>query len=315
MARFRSSKSRSPSKRTSQKKASATPLSPHNRDEDPASESPKKESGPSSHSFNDVVQSKEKASSSAEGNNVPEQLSQEKPPRSSPRNSDERSKKRREKRKKKSLAVLTAIASPEEDGSKASAAESAKAEFKGDISIKSGKKKSKSSWFRKRKDGRDDRSAGPFSVFSSGTKSNSTPLVTIEQPRQTLRETTPLQQQLWIGACQQAIAAAGLDGTEDTGSCDSPIFEEPLEAAVAASGYYMQTQNQGVYVDYSTFDDGDSISSLDLLFKWLTCRDLTKDDRKVDHSGKVIGVGSAENVGALSFDAEARTHRRTFISR
>jgi hypothetical protein len=82
--------------------------------------------------------------------------------------------------------------------------------------------------------------------------------------------------------------------------------------------YYHKNRDVGVYVDYSTFDDGDSVSSVELLFRWLTCREL--NDRAV-HDGTVMTppgtvIATESNVSDdLSIDFEARPTRRTFFSR
>ena len=87
--------------------------------------------------------------------------------------------------------------------------------------------------------------------------------------------------------------------------------------------YFHKNRDVGVYVDYSTFDDGDSVSSIELLFKWLTCRELN-DTATVDNNsrqgtvmtppGTVIATES--NVSDdISIDLDARPTRRTFFSR
>ena len=88
--------------------------------------------------------------------------------------------------------------------------------------------------------------------------------------------------------------------------------------------YYHKNRDIGVYVDYSTFDDGDSVSSIELLFKWLTCRDLN-DTGTVDHNHRGDGtvmtppgtvIATESNVSDdLSIDLDARPTRRTFFSR
>lgn len=93
--------------------------------------------------------------------------------------------------------------------------------------------------------------------------------------------------------------------------------------------YYHKNRDIGAYVDYSTFDDGDSVSSIELLFKWLTCRDLndtgTVDNNSIERYHRGDGtamtppgtvIATESNVSDdLSIDLDARPTRRTFFSR
>lgn len=167
--------------------------------------------------------------------------------------------------------------------------------------------------------------------------------------------TTPLQQLLWLSAVQKCIkescppppapAAPALDPSRDVDLAPPVLTDQPItqkvsiltrldnlaEAATGSSDivdrtpdhpqYYNHTQDTGVYVDYSTFDDGDgeSVSSMELLFQWLTCRELSDGTKKQSASvappGTVVATTNTVFSEELSIDMEAKPRRRTLFSR
>jgi hypothetical protein len=162
------------------------------------------------------------------------------------------------------------------------------------------------------------------------------------------RPTTPLQLGLWLSELQKAIRVAKLKQnklmptmaptttvplpvlivdacpSQQEHQSDNCIEFQQNGGTINTEGedlYYKKNRDIGVYVDYSTFDDGDSVSSIDLLFKWLTCRDLNdvgnssqKGYGSITPPGTVIATES--NVSdELSIDLDVQPTRRTFFSR
>lgn len=139
------------------------------------------------------------------------------------------------------------------------------------------------------------------------------------------KHTSPLQSQLWLGAVMNTIQR--VEQQQDKVP-PSPIPNSPagtpaatpaaVEAHHPASNYYQNAQEYGVYVDYSTFDDGESISSIDLLFRWLTCRDLdvarTKSLPTRNPEGMMLDDGHEVIDSDVSFDADAQPRRRILFS-
>jgi hypothetical protein len=150
--------------------------------------------------------------------------------------------------------------------------------------------------------------------------------------------TSPLRMQLWLGVVQRSIVKvvdpAALDNTpgvheEQVMSEDQTMPEDrhqrllgPSSAALAldepvphrSSSFYRHTRDTGVYVDYSTFDDGESISSIDLLFKWLMCRDLTAPDGPNRNGSTITTDDNVQVESDVSFDPEAQPRRRVLFS-
>jgi hypothetical protein len=149
--------------------------------------------------------------------------------------------------------------------------------------------------------------------------------------------TSPLRMQLWLGVVQRSIVKvvdpASLDNMpavyeEQVMSEDQTMPEDrqqrllgpSVAAAVDASvphqssSFYRHTRDTGVYVDYSTFDDGESISSIDLLFKWLTCRDLTAPDKPNRNGSTITTDDNVQVESDVSFDPEAQPRRRVLFS-
>jgi hypothetical protein len=158
--------------------------------------------------------------------------------------------------------------------------------------------------------------------------------------------TSPLQMQLWMGVVQKSIVKV-VDPSnkkkkkDANGNTKSTVREElsedhflpehdhrqqPLSSSALlqqehqpSSSFYRHTRDTGVYVDYSTFDDGESISSIDLLFKWLMCRDLTLPaEGRGGHRNQTGGtINTDDNVQVesdVSFDPEAQPRRRVLFS-
>jgi hypothetical protein len=194
--------------------------------------------------------------------------------------------------------------------------------------------------------------------YSTSSKSNGKSVKTVVEKY--FHPTTPLQLGLWLSEVQKAIRLAkqNTDLPVHTKTIDNHVTTTPMRMVDALPSspqprtadnkvmaqtqhgdgtiytlgegedvYYHKNRDIGAYVDYSTFDDGDSVSSIELLFKWLTCRDLN-DTATIDngsrHSrgdrtamtppGTVIATES--NVSdELSIDLDAKPTRRTFFSR
>jgi hypothetical protein len=82
----------------------------------------------------------------------------------------------------------------------------------------------------------------------------------------------------------------GIDSKTKTrdSSSESGIFEEPtVLISDNDAGFHYPTAHRPTspsqkpdYGAYSTFDDEQSVSSIELLFNWLTCRDMQLDDRR-----------------------------------
>jgi Sec-independent protein translocase protein TatA len=155
------------------------------------------------------------------------------------------------------------------------------------------------------------------------------------------RPTTPLQLGLWLSELQKAIRIAQQEQVQQQRKQERKEERKPTAVVDACPPspkndddsnqqgesvqdteedmYYKKNRDIGVYVDYSTFDDGDSVSSMDLLFRWLTCRDLNETDNNrgeeaITPPGTVIATES--NVSDdISIDMDVRPTRRTFFSR
>ena len=144
--------------------------------------------------------------------------------------------------------------------------------------------------------------------------------------------TTPLQLGLWLTEIRKAIRMAQqeqqqpkiadmniVDSTPASPQNIDDINEQDDVGDIEEDLYYKKNRDVGVYIDYSTFDDGDSVSSLELLFKWLTCRDLNETNNKRSDSpmtppGTVMATES--NVSdELSIDMDIKPTRRTFFAR
>lgn len=169
-------------------------------------------------------------------------------------------------------------------------------------------------WFRKSRKDKDHSTDGAV----QGQKSPRTPLFgglrnptsPSEAPKMASPVfTSPLRMQLWIGAVQQAIVKVEAEPKQE----DELVREEPemmMQPPIQnPSSFYRHTVDTGVYVDYSTFDDGDSVSSIYLLFKWLTCRDITADPKPTHIQSDNTQVDSD-----VSFDADAQPRRRVLFS-
>jgi hypothetical protein len=176
-------------------------------------------------------------------------------------------------------------------------------------------------------------------------------------PVRTLRYTTPLQLLLWLSAVKRAIEEARPKPPTTEAEAAQPVpsarGSEPANAAAPRShshdskeaapeavvmnkaqdseqqpvegneqhpNYYHHTQDVGVYVDYSTFDDGESVSSIELLFQWLTCRELSDAKKRQPSSAAsmmnrtVVATDSAFS-DDLSMDMSVKPQRRTIFSR
>jgi hypothetical protein len=149
---------------------------------------------------------------------------------------------------------------------------------------------------------------------------------------QYFKPTTPLQLGLWLTEIRKAIRLASheqhrksisprniVDSTPDSPRSTEELKEDEKDDNDAEDLYYKKNRDVGAYVDYSTFDDGDSVSSLELLFKWLTCRDLNDTDHKRNEGpmtppGTVMATES--NVSDdISIDLDVRPTRRTLFAR
>jgi hypothetical protein len=141
-------------------------------------------------------------------------------------------------------------------------------------------------------------------------------------PRKILQETTPLQMQLWIAVVRKSIVEAKTIEEQKVKKLVKIKEEEKLRAhghEESTDHYFRKSHNTGVYVDYSTFDDGESVSSIDLLFKWLTCRELGTEDKKkrtvVDAQGMVVAADSMTSETVSSLEEDARPRRRMLFTR
>ena len=202
--------------------------------------------------------------------------------------------------------------------------------------------------------------------YSTSSKSNGKSIKTIEKY---FHPTTPLQLGLWLSEVHKAIRLAKEGSNQQVQQRNTPIdhnststpmlmvdalpsssqqrnvdredLQQQQQQQLRGDGtvntlggegedvYYHKNRDIGVYVDYSTFDDGDSVSSIELLFKWLTCRDLndaaTMDNGSIGRHYRGDGtvmtppgtvIATESNVSDdLSIDLDARPTRRTFFSR
>ena len=65
----------------------------------------------------------------------------------------------------------------------------------------------------------------------------------------------------------------------------SPADSEP---SLQLTKYYYEQGDAALVMDYSTFeDDAESVSSMDMLFNWLTCKEPDRNMR-IDHRGKLV---------------------------
>lgn len=121
-------------------------------------------------------------------------------------------------------------------------------------------------------------------------------------PRYT-HETSPLQQQLWLAAIRQSMMEAQVAQSllaEREAQKEEPQDEErePLQL----TKYYHEQREAGIVMDYSTFDeDAESVSSIELLFNWMSCREIGKDQMRIDHRGKLVIATDSELSDALSW--------------
>jgi hypothetical protein len=171
------------------------------------------------------------------------------------------------------------------------------------------------SWLRKALAPKDTPKDAPQRTLSCTQSSATNKSSVDEEPEihtgEGFHPTSPLQLQLWLSAANRAIAEAQAPVVPKIViSEDSEVCEDPTVT------YYQHTQDTGVYVDYSTFDDGESVSSIDLLFKWLTCRDLNEKEKKTAIRPPGTVVATDTNVSdELSLDTDAKPRRRTLFSR
>jgi hypothetical protein len=177
-------------------------------------------------------------------------------------------------------------------------------------------------------------------------------------PVRPLRYTTPLQLLLWLSAVKKAIEEARPKPSAAEAAAPQPVPPAngepagkapprshshdskeanqkseaqkattkvpdsgvPVEGTEQHPNYYHHTQDVGVYVDYSTFDDGESVSSIELLFQWLTCRELSDAKKRQPSSAAsmmnrtVVATDSAFS-DDLSMDMSVKPQRRTIFSR
>jgi hypothetical protein len=169
-------------------------------------------------------------------------------------------------------------------------------------------------------------SINPVSVIDASTIGDT--VETNPTVRQ-FKTTTPLQLGLWLTELRKAIRVA-LHEQEKMDSKPINVVDSTPSSPKNTEGmnerdevdedlYYRKNRDVGVYVDYSTFDDGDSVSSIELLFKWLTCRDLNETGNKRSASpmtppGTVMATES--NVSDdISIDLDVKPTRRTFFAR
>ena len=206
-------------------------------------------------------------------------------------------------------------------------------------------------------DSNHSKSSSSKNGYSSSSVSNMAQKVVVKH----FNPTTPLQLLLWLSEVQKAVRLFKLEQQQQQEvpppqppntkvghhapmlmvdalppspqqrKADTTQFDAKNQPSLVGDGtvgegedvYFHKNRDVGVYVDYSTFDDGDSVSSIELLFKWLTCRELN-DTATVDNNsrqgtvmtppGTVIATES--NVSDdISIDLDARPTRRTFFSR
>ena len=147
---------------------------------------------------------------------------------------------------------------------------------------------------------------------------------TVVEPKKLEKFTTPLQQLLWLSTVMRAIAEAKAPLVIPR--CLSPrsltsLSPKSLSRVVSeskkegAADYYNNTRDTGVYVDYSTFDDENSESSLELLFKWLSCRDLNETKKPAANPPGTVFATETSVSDDLSMDLEAKPRRRTIFTR
>lgn len=190
-------------------------------------------------------------------------------------------------------------------------------------------------WLRRALIAKDPIRSASLHTSSSMTTNEKPPPQTPLETKKSYSPTTPLQQLLWLSTAKRAIAEAQAPPSTLSPSLPqlpsisprsprSPVSPtSPIEAETVAvtevesvSNYYHHTQDTGVYVDYSTFDDGDSVSSLEFLFKWLTCRELDEGRKpQCKPPGTVIATESIVSDDELSLDMEIKPRRRTLFSR
>ena len=177
--------------------------------------------------------------------------------------------------------------------------------------------------------------------------------VSLDDPNNNSKLTSPLQLQLWLGTVKASIVRVRPDDvksllaahdkrvtsstvprihttTPRSNNATTPRSITPRSIPLAAiaeeenqqeanNNYFLNAQEYGVYVDYSTFDDNDSVSSIVLLCKWLTCRDLGDGTRHqtISEGGNPEGMVVSDHGvidSDVSFDAEAQPRRRVLFS-
>lgn len=220
----------------------------------------------------------------------------------------------------KAAAVLSALASTSPRSLSSPKQHTTDAEGSKSSQGKKGEKRGGNfKWFRKGRKDKDHQQ----NTNTEGSKSPRTPRSlfrgmrnptspTGDIPKQVDHFTSPLQMQLWIGAVQQIIVKVKAEpDTKQQQEAEEAIAEDMMMQPPIQnpSSFYRHTVDTGVYVDYSTFDDGESVSSIDLLFKWLTCRDLTAEPKPSN-----IQTDQAQVESDVSFDAEAQPRRRVLFS-
>ena len=104
------------------------------------------------------------------------------------------------------------------------------------------------------------------------------------------KETSPLKQQLWLAQIVQTIKEA--KEAESLLAEKQVAFQEEdevYEPETQNLKYYDEQQEVGLVMDYSSFDDdAESVSSIDLLFNWLSCREMPNEKLRIDHRGKLV---------------------------
>lgn len=92
---------------------------------------------------------------------------------------------------------------------------------------------------------------------------------------------------------------------------NSPTAAPEPEPSKELTKFYYEQREAGIVMDYSTFDDdAESVSSVQLLFNWLTCKDAS-DKMRIDHRGKLVVATDSLLSDNLSWPDDEKKRTRT----
>ena len=95
---------------------------------------------------------------------------------------------------------------------------------------------------------------------------------------------------------------------EELASPRSPLVDD--ESPLQLTKYYFDQGEAAILMDYSTFeDDAESVSSIDVLFNWLTCREPDRNMR-IDHRGKLVMASDSVISDSMTWHEPKTTRRK-----